>query len=148
MRDKKLLPPMTRRLFANSWSELDYLCKKIDYWLYAREQRTRAERYRDRLERVLNELPENNRAILREEGLALLYELQGRISKAIAHRKREIRLMERLHQEAGSPQYADSTRAYMLRDRDTKALEHRRVILETLQKAKARQRDEVLRSPQ
>src|SRR5947207_4721399 len=103
--------PITQRHFANSWSELHYLCGKIRYWLYGRGQRGKAERYLNRLERVLRRVPENDSAILRQEGLALLYELKGRLGEAIAHRKREIQLMERLHGEAESPEYADSTRA-------------------------------------
>jgi hypothetical protein len=139
-------PPITKRRFGNTWGELDYLCKKVRYWLYARKQRPRAERYLDRLERVLHDLPENDMAIIREEGLALLSELEGEIAKAIAHRRREIELMKRLHKEARSPKYDVSTRAYMLRDRDTNALRERCAILESLQKAKAHQGDELIRS--
>src|SRR5262245_43086771 len=128
--------PKTQREFANNWSELDYLCNTIRYWLYERGQKDRAEHYLSRLERVLRNLPENDSAIVRQEGLALLYELKGKLSEAIAHRKREIQLMERLHGEAKSPEYADSTRAYMLRDRDTDALMRRRTHLEGLKKAK------------
>ncbi len=127
-------PPNTQRSFANRWGELDYLCKKIRYWLYTRKQKTRAERYVTRLARVLSALPENDMAIIREEGLALLYELKGKLGDAIAHREREIRLTERLHKEAQSPGFADSTRSYMLRGRGTSDLQERRAILEALQK--------------
>src|SRR5947209_17284121 len=97
MMKKRVKPPNTQRRFATSWGELDYLCKKMRYWLYTRKQRTRAERYLDRLARVLRELPENDLAIIREEGLALLHELKGDLGAAIAHREREIRLTEGLH---------------------------------------------------
>src|SRR5438067_2415043 len=50
-------------------------------------------------------------------------------------RRQEIELMERLHREAKTAKYADRTRAYMLRDRDTAALEERRAILEALKRA-------------
>jgi hypothetical protein len=135
---EKSKPPLTQRSFANCWGELDYLCNKLRYWLYIRKQKTRAKRYLDRLERVLDDLPENELAIIREEGLALLYELKGKIGESIAHRKREIQLMERLHREAQSPKYAESTRAYMLRDRDVTVLQERRALLKTLEKATAR----------
>jgi hypothetical protein len=46
--------------------------------------------------------------------------------------------MERLHREAESPEYASSTRAYMLRDRDALALHERHAILEALMKSRAR----------
>jgi hypothetical protein len=141
---KKPEPPVTRRRFANSWGELDYLCKKIRYWLYTRKQKVRAERFLERLERVLSDLPENDLAIVRQEGLALLCELKGEIGESIAHRRQEIDLIERLHEEAQAPGYADSTRAYMLRDRDTKALQERRAILEALKKAQVRQSDKAI----
>jgi hypothetical protein len=116
---------------------LDYVCKKIRYWLYSTKQRARADRYLARLQRVLKSLPENDSAIIREEGLALVGELKGDLGAVITHREREIRLMERLHQEAQSPTYEKSTRDYMLQDRGRVALENRRAILETLRKAKA-----------
>ena len=131
-------PPTTQRSFASPWSELDYLCKKISYWLYCQPNRDRAQHYETRLQRVLRQLPDDDLAIVREEGLALACELQGRIDEAIAHRKREIRLMERLHAEARSPRYSDKTRAYMLRDWDGAALAERRDILDALESSRAR----------
>jgi hypothetical protein len=139
----KLKPPSTRRTFANRWGELDYLCKKIRFWLYSRKQTANANRYLDRLEQVLGQVPENEVAIIRHEGLALLHELKGEIGGAIAHRKKEIALMDRLHKEAQSPNYSASARAYMLRDRDDAALMERRVILESLQSQVRRQRNHV-----
>jgi hypothetical protein len=32
-------PPATQRAFANAWAELDYVCKKMRYWLYAASTR-------------------------------------------------------------------------------------------------------------
>jgi hypothetical protein len=132
-------PPTTQRSFANHWGELDYVCKKINYWLHIQANRARAEHYLGRLERILHRLPENEMAIIREEGWALACELQGKIGDAIVHRRREIQLMERLHKEARSPKYAETTIAYMLRDRDTIVLQHRRAILESLKKTKSAQ---------
>lgn len=125
-------PPTTQRRFASAWSELDYLCKKIHYWLYTRKQRQRAERYVRRLERVLGELPENDLAIVRAEGWALLCELRGETTDAIAHREREIQLTERLHREAAVPGVAATTRKFMLRGRDRGTLSERRAILRRL----------------
>lgn len=128
-------PPRTQRTFSSAWGELSYLCSKIHYWLYTRTQRSSAGRYLRRLRRALRDLPDNDMAIIREEALALRCELEGELRKAIAHRQREVQLMERLHAEARSPHYADSTRAYMLRDRDDATLQERRAILEALKKA-------------
>jgi hypothetical protein len=138
MNRRVMTPPPTRRCFATIWGELEYLCKKIHYWLYTRKQRPRALRYLDRLERVLRALPENDLAIIRYDGLALLSELRGQIAESIKHRKREIELMERLHREAQLPKYAESTRAYMLRDRDSNALQERREIIDSLMKESVR----------
>lgn len=92
--------------------------------------------FADRLARVLRELPNNGVAILRVEGLALISELEGNVADAIAHRRREIKLMERLHREARSPKYSEETRSYMLQDRDGFALNQRREILDSLEKTK------------
>lgn len=127
----KLSPPPTQRTFANAWSELDYLCRKVHFWLHARQERARALIYRDRLERVLHSLPQS-RAILREEGLSLLSELRGDLADSVKHRTREIELMERLHLEAQSKQYDKATRAYMLQGRDAAALAERRRLLDSL----------------
>jgi hypothetical protein len=134
MLHKQSKPPRTQRTFANYWSELDYLCKKMRYWLYTKKQRPRAERYLNRLARVLRKLPENDRAIIRQEGLALFHELKGDFDVAIAHREREIEMMEQLHLDAQSLRYAESTRAYMLRDRGVVDLNERRANLEALKK--------------
>src|SRR5262245_8742793 len=139
--DHKPKAPTTRHRFANAWAELDYLCKKISYWLYIQSRKAKALRYSDRLERVLRKLPENDLAIIREEGLALLCELQGKTDEAIAHRTREIQLIERLHQSAQSEGIDESTRAYMLRDRDASALKRRRMILRLLERANASTRN-------
>jgi hypothetical protein len=136
-------PPTTKRSVANSWAELDYVCGKIRYWLYARKQKLRAERFLDRLENLLTNLSDNNSAIIRQEGLALLHELKGEWHDAILHREEEIRLMERLHKDAQSPHYQNSTRAYMLRDRDRAALADRRAILESLKKELSRHGDPI-----
>jgi hypothetical protein len=139
----KLKPPSTRRTFANAWGELDYLCKKIRYWLYARKQAAGADRYTDRLEQLLRQLAEHDTAIIRHEGLALLHELKGEVADAIKHRKKEIALMERLHKEAELPNCSASTRVYMLRGRDEAALKERLAILESLQARARPQRNHV-----
>jgi hypothetical protein len=136
MNQSTVNPPTTKRKFANIWGELDYLCTKVRFWLYTRRQRPKALLFLDRLERTLQSLPENNAAIIREEAMALVCELNGDISKSILHRKREIRLMERLHREAKSPRYDESTRKYLLYNRDANALNERRAILESLVKNK------------
>jgi hypothetical protein len=138
-------PPTTERRFGNSWGELAYLCRKIRFWLYTRKQRARAAHYLDRLEGVLGNLPENDLAIIREEGWALFCELNDELDGAIAHREREIQLIKRLHREAESARYDESTRAYMLQGHGAADLQDRRAILQALRKAKALQHRAVIR---
>ena len=118
-------PPATERRFNNAWGELDYLCRKVDYWLYARQQRARAKRYAGRLEQTLLHLPKTEYAIVRQEALALLNEVQGDIVQSIAHREEEIKLMQRLHSDAESRHYTQRTKSYMLGGRDVAALQKR-----------------------
>lgn len=129
---KKRSAPPTRRTFRSPWFELDYLCEKVSYWLYERKEKARANRYLGRLERVLKKLPENDLAIIRQEGWALAKELKGDLDDAIRHRTKEIELIERLHREADLPRYDKATRAYMLSKRDVAALQNRRQLLDSL----------------
>src|SRR5438128_183318 len=96
---RKKKPPTTQRRFTHPWLELAYLCKKIRFWLYARKDKHRADRYFPRLQRVLKEVPPEDMAIIRHEGLALLGEFTGDLSIAVVHRKKEIELIERLFRE-------------------------------------------------
>jgi hypothetical protein len=130
-------PPKTQRRFPTQWGELDYVCKRIHFWLYHRESQHAASRYLSRLEGILKRLPKDDLAILRQEGLALLHELKGQTSGAIDHRQREIQLTERLHKsvrksvECGD--YDDSMAASILAGRDGAVLEQRRAVLRALQ---------------
>jgi hypothetical protein len=126
-------PPATQRSFGSAWGELDYLCKKIHYWLYQGKRKVNAAHYLSRLEGILHDVPPNELAILRQEGLALLHELKGEVEKAIVHRRREIELMERLHKEAQTHRMA--VRAYMLQGRGSDVLAERRTILKLLKQA-------------
>ena len=139
MKRKMAKPPPTERSFGNPWLELDYLCRKVRFWLYTRKRRAGAARYADRLAAVVHELREYELAIMREQGLALLCELNDDLDKAIAHREREIRLIERLNLDAESPRYDERTRAYILRGLDAAVLQERRAILQALKKEKALQ---------
>ena len=130
---RKLGPPKSRRKFRSPWSELDYLCKKIHFWLYLRKDKASARRYLLRLQRVLGELPENDMAILREEGLALFHEVKDQICAAIKHRQREVQLIEMLHEDVNLRDYDDSMRASILGGRDLEGLKERQAILRKLQ---------------
>jgi hypothetical protein len=129
-------PPRTQRRFRTVWGELDYVCKRIHYWLYRRRTPAIARRYLGRLERLIHELPDNDLAILREEALALRDELKGHRPGAVKHRRRELDLTERLHksvhQSVAAGSYDEGMAASILAGRDGAALEERRAILADL----------------
>jgi len=131
-------PVRSRRKFGNIWGELDYVCKKIRYWLYLRKEQTRAKRYLHRLQQLLEELPENDMAIIRQEAWALLHELKGDKVAAIKYRQREIELIEKLHEDVESRSYDPQMKASILGDRDSKGLQERRALLKALVEDKYR----------
>ena len=129
--------PKTQRRFGTPWGELSYVCRRIHHCLYVKKSPSSARRYLSRLEGLLDNLPENEMAILREEGLALLHELKGQKHQAIEHRKREIELTKRLQRSVRksvqSGNYDERMAASILSDRDHAALEERRAILRSLE---------------
>jgi hypothetical protein len=132
MKRKDIRPPATQRRFGGVWAELDYVCKKINFWLFTKRRRSRAGRYLDRLDQILLKLPENDLAILGWEGRALSCELRQNLGEAIEHRKREIQLIERLYREAEKPNIDARTKAYMLQGRERISLQQRRAHLAAL----------------
>jgi hypothetical protein len=138
--------PMTRKRTAVLWGQLADLCKKIHRRLYMDRDRASAIRYKHRLGRVLEQLPASNLAVIRAEGTALLHELKEEIAGAIAYRKKEIELMERLQKSVQESvdrgDYDAETAAWALQGRDSKALQERRAILRSLEEQRhAFQRD-------
>jgi hypothetical protein len=133
MIDREQKPPRAQRRFRSIWGELVYVCKKIHYWLYIRKDKTSAHRFLSRLKRILEQLPENDMAIVRAEGLALFHELQGDRNTAIKYRQREIELIQQLHKIAEAPGCRESTRAFMLAGRDSAALQERQEIIRALE---------------
>jgi hypothetical protein len=127
-----LKPPTSQRTFGSNWVELDYLCRKIHYWLYVRKEKSRALRFLHRLKRVLAEIGNDEFAIVRQEGLAQFHELKGDLGSAIFHREEEIRLTELLHKDVQTHKYDAETKAYMLQRRANKDLTKRHEILDSL----------------
>jgi len=115
------------------WGDLRAICKKIHSALYVKSDRSLARRYLPQLTRMIVQLPENDSAIVRQEGLALFYELDGQTVEAVKHRKKEIELIERLHKDVATHQYSRRTKAFVLADRGPRALQKRRTILRGLQ---------------
>lgn len=123
---------------ARLWAELAQLCGEMHQWLYGkRKMLSVARRHEARLESLLERLPANDMAILREEGFALLSELRQDTPNAIKHRKREIELTERLRasvqQSVAAGHYDAAMGSSILACRDAAGLRKRRAILETLE---------------
>ena len=129
-------PPKNRKRFGTIWGELDHLCKRIHHCWHVKENKFSAKRYLRRLERVLTALPENDTAILREEGLAWLHQIRGEINLAIKHRQQEIQLIEQLHSSVRhsvmAGDYDESMATSILAERDLGCLQERRDILTSL----------------
>ncbi len=128
-----------RKSAAHIWAELADLCRKISVHLYGKNHdKQSARRYQRRLELIMTQLPENDLAIVRQEGAALLSELKGDFESAIEHRKKEIELTERaqksVQESVKRGDYGAETAAWALQGRDSKALEKRRAILRDLKK--------------
>jgi hypothetical protein len=128
-----------RKKLASVWGELSTICRTVHTQLHVRGNRTGALALLGRLERILRELPRSNVAIILQEGLALYYQLRGEIGLAIEHRKKEIKLTERLQKSVrrsvSEGRYDERFAERLLRDcrRDTANLEERRAILRSLQ---------------
>jgi hypothetical protein len=88
------------------------------------------------LDRILKKLPENDMAIIREEGLAWTHQLRGENAAAIKHRQREIQLIEMLQDDVrrsvDAGKYDETMAARILGGRDLAGLEERRAMLKAL----------------
>jgi tetratricopeptide (TPR) repeat protein len=95
MKTKSTNPPI-RRKFNGDWDQVLYCYYKVLYWFYARQNRRRASRFCETLERLLRKVDSKHESIRGEECRSLLYEARGQLDKAILHRRNEIRLLKRL----------------------------------------------------
>jgi hypothetical protein len=96
--------PQTQRRFGHAWAEIAYLCTKVRYWLYARQDRARARRYAARLNRLLRaqSRAEVEAAIVGRFGLSLCEELNGRLSAAAEQRAVVLQYLARVIPMANS----------------------------------------------
>jgi len=129
------------------WGELAEICRKIHVRWYKNHDKGSARRYQQRLEYLLDHLPENHLAIIRYEGAALLAEMKNDLTNAIRNRKREIQLTEHAQKSVQASldrgDFDAETAAWALQGRDSKALKERRSMLRALevQTANHRNRD-------
>jgi hypothetical protein len=143
-------PPRThQKSLGNVWGKLDYVCKKIHYLLYEKNDKTSAKHFQSRLQGILDTLPKGDLAILRAEGLALLHELKGEKSTAIQCRKTELKLIERLHdsvhKSVDAGDYDAKMGASILRNWDAAELKVRQAILKALEEEEAQKHNGAVR---
>ena len=118
------------------WGELAHVCGRIHHHWFRKNDFVSALKYRRRLLRILQNIPDDDLAIIRQEGLAWLYQFDGEIDLAIQHRRREISLMEGLYDEVrrnlSSGKYDKETAAWILATRDDNCMRERQEILARL----------------
>lgn len=119
------------------WGELSALCCKLHRLLYESGNRAAARRHRLKLAGLIAALPDDEAAIIRVEAMALLDELENRKKQAIAHRRKEIMLMKRLHASVAKSveegRYDVRTAESILIERGADALRQRQGILKALE---------------
>jgi len=87
-----------------------------------------------RLQALLEDLPTTDEAIIRAEAFAIYYELRQEPEQAIAYRRREVELMQKLHQHIRTHKYDAKTKQALLYGREVRDLEERKAIIVALQK--------------
>src|SRR5437879_165032 len=85
--------PPSRRKFENDWDAIDYYYYKALHWFYGRGDRRRALRFCAPLEKYLRKTASQHEAVFAKEAWSLLHEIRGDLSKAIAFRESEIKLI-------------------------------------------------------
>jgi hypothetical protein len=119
------------------WGELARLCRAIRKLWYPSRSTALAEPYLSQLGRILERIPEDDPAIIRQEALAWFHQLRGEYAAAIKHRREEIRLIEWLHDDVRrcleSGTYDQSVARYALQGRGQRGLQDRLAILRTLE---------------
>jgi hypothetical protein len=119
------------------WCDLARLCRAIRNSWYPVRGTASGERYARRLGRILERIPDDDQAIIRQEALAWLHQLRGDYAAAIRHRREEIRLIEFLHGDVQrsleSGEYDHGTARYALQGRELRNLRDRRAILRALE---------------
>ncbi len=116
------------------WAKLAALCRRIHQKLYVKRDLASALHEVDLLDRLLDDIPhDDNEAVAKQEAMALSCELRNDIPGAIKHRKREIELIEKLHEDVHIHDYDERTRDWTLQHRDLNVLRERRALLKLLE---------------
>jgi hypothetical protein len=93
--------------------EAEYVYLKLIYWLYQREDVSRARRFADRLEKLVRKIDSSRESIFGQEYRALICEARGDLAGAIRFREGQIRRIRKLHRlAANSPDWDYICRFY------------------------------------
>ncbi len=107
---------------------IDDLYDKVMYWLYQERNPTKALPFAKRLEKLLDKVDSDQGSIFGQECRALICEAKADLVGAIRHRKREIKMIDRLQKiSRGTP-----SEAYALKDYGFADLSDRLDILAVL----------------
>lgn len=90
--------PPTRHKFSGIWDQIEYLYDKTFYWSWGQGNWRQAQRFADRLKRLIAKADPKSEALLGISCRALAAEVDGDLRKAIRFRQREIEMMRRLTQ--------------------------------------------------
>jgi hypothetical protein len=89
--------PKQRRSFLGPSDERNYLRELLEYFKLRNETKSKAvSKYLQRFERLLNHAGLDDGSILLQNHWALFHEFRGDIERAIFHREREIKFVNRL----------------------------------------------------
>jgi hypothetical protein len=97
--------------------QLAELVRRLRIKLYYDNDRISAMMVIDELHHSLSNLPVDDESIIGAESHAIFEELSGNIASAMEWRRREIELMQRLHEDIRTHDYEDSTRRALLEER-------------------------------
>jgi hypothetical protein len=87
--------------------EIGRLYDKLVYWLYQRQSTDRALPLANRLAQLLPQGKQEIGSIFAEDCWSLIHEAKGDLAKAIEHRRKEVRLIRRLHRTSEKTASAD-----------------------------------------
>lgn len=130
-----------RLSIVKKWGKLSLLCERMRFSWYVKHDARMSKRLARNIGQVLKDLPQSRLAIIRQEALALVNEVNGDIQSAIKHRKREIELIGRLHHEVEKSLQQRKTTKKManriLGSRSARGLQKRQAIVQKLERLRS-----------
>lgn len=120
--------------FRNIWARLADQCIVIHALMYENRDLARARKLLPELELLLQQVSDDDGAIVTAEAFALCYELRDELDLAISYRFREIELLERLYEDIRINDYDDDLKQTLLEGRGEEDLAARKAIIVDLER--------------